>query len=148
MIERIEGILNGMSQRRILFVTGDHLSGKTKLITECLNKWFGNESSSHYVDVGLYIKNKITEEQRNTYKIFPEEFREEADVFFKQLMDEKYKDSRLLVFDHMEFLLSEQYTGWIGLLDKVTIKDNVAIVVAPSEYEKSLPLLAYKHLRV
>ena len=41
----------------------------------------------------------------------------------------------------MEFLLSEKYVGWIKILDKITVKNKTAIIVVPSEYEKSLPLL-------
>ena len=47
----------------------------------------------------------------------------------------------------MEFLLSEKYTGWIKLLDKVTLNERTAIVVVPSEYEKRLPLNAYRYLK-
>ena len=148
MIERIESILDSMGQRRMLFIIGDHLSGKTKLVKDCLVRWFGQDSESHYVDVGLYIKDKVADEYLDIYKIYPEEFREDAEGFFNQLIEEKYKDNRLVVFDHMEYLLSEKYTGWIRLLDKVTLKDNTAIIVVPTEYEKSLPLLAYKYLRV
>jgi len=148
MIERIENILDSMGQRRMLFIIGDHLSGKTKLVKECLVSWFGQDSDGHYVDVGLYIKNKIADGYLDTYKIYPEEFREDAEDFFSQLIEEKYKDNKLVVFDHMEFLLSEKYIGWIRLLDRVTLKDNTAIIVVPSEYEKSLPLLAYKYIRV
>lgn len=148
MVERIETILNSMGQRKILFIVGEHLSGKTKLVKDCLTRWFGQDADSHYVDVGLYIKSKVAEGYLDTYKIYPEEFREDAEGFFKQLIEEMYKDNRLVVFDHMEFLLSEKYIGWIRLLDRVTVKDNTAIVIVPSEYEKSLPLLAYKYLRV
>jgi len=148
MIERIETILNSMGQRKILFIIGEHLSGKTKLAKDCLARWFGQDADKHYVDVGLYIKSKVADGYLDTYRIYPEEFREDAEGFFKQLIEEVYKDNKLIIFDHMEFLLSEKYIGWIRLLDRVTLKDNTAIVVVPSEYEKSLPLLAYKYLRV
>lgn len=148
MIDRIETTLNSMGQRKILFIVGEHLSGKTKSVKDCLTRWFGQDADSHYIDVGLYIKNKVSEGYLDTYKIYPEEFREDAEGFFNQLIEEMYKDNKLVVFDHMEFLLSEKYIGWIRFLDKVTVKDNTAIVIVPSEYEKSLPLLAYKYLRV
>ena len=68
-------------------------------------------------------------------------------TIFQKLVEEEYEEKDLLVFDHMEFLLSERYTGWIKLLDKVTLNDRTAIVVVPSEYEKSLPLNAYRYLK-
>jgi hypothetical protein len=148
MIERVENILNSMGQRRMLFIIGDHLSGKTKLVKECLVRWFGQDSNDHYVDVGLYIKERISDGYLDRYKMYPEEFREDAEVFFSELVKERYRDNKLVVFDHMEFLLSEKYIGWIRLLDRVTSKDNTAIVVVPEEYEGGLPLSAYEHLRV
>jgi len=147
MIETIESTLNSMGQRKILFVIGEHLSGKTKLVKEFLKKHNGY-NYSQYVDVGLYIKSKIDDIYLEKYKTYPDEFIEDAEDFFNELIEEKYKDNKLIVFDHMEFLLSEKYIGWIKLLDKVTSKDNIAIVVVPNEYVQGLPLQAYKHIIV
>ena len=97
--------------------------------------------------MGLFIKSKITDEHVDLYRIYPTEFVGDADVF-KQLIKEKYQDKDLIVLDHMEFLLSEKYVGWIKILDKITVKNKTAIIVVPSEYEKSLPLFAYKYLKV
>ncbi|MGI6227756.1 MAG: hypothetical protein ACOYJ1_16065 [Peptococcales bacterium] len=148
MIEQIDNALESMGQRRILFIIGDHLSGKTRLVKDYLFHRFGQDADSYYVDVGLFIKSKITDEHVDLYRIYPTEFVGDADVFFKQLIKEKYQDKDLIVLDHMEFLLSEKYVGWIKILDKITVKNKTAIIVVPSEYEKSLPLFAYKYLKV
>lgn len=148
MVNRIESVINGMGQRKMLFVIGEHLSGKTKLVKDFLSVRYGQDAEKHYVDIGLYIKENVNEGYLDTYEIYPEEFKEDAEEFFKQLIEEKYKENNLMVFDHMEFLLSEKYTGWIKLLDRATLRDNIAIVVVPSEYEDSLPLRAYKHIKI
>lgn len=148
MIKQINNALASMGQRRILFIIGDHLSGKTRLVKEFLLDKFGQEADAHYIDVGLYVKDRITQEHLDTYRIYPTEFISDADTFFKQLIKEKYQDKNLIAFDHMEFLLSEGYKGWIKLLNRITMKDNTAIIVVPNEYEKSLPLFAYKYIKV
>jgi len=148
VISRIESALNSMGQRRLLFVIGDHLRGKTKLVKEFLSKKYADDMELHYADVGLYMKNKVNEGYIETYEIYPEEFVEDASTFFKQLANEKYAKNNLIVFDHMEFLLSEKYTGWISILDRITLNDNTAIVVVPSEYKESLPLRAYKYVEI
>lgn len=137
-----------MGQRRLLFIVGDHLSGKTKLIKEFLKKRFYNDWDKHYVDVGLYMQNKIDDGYLDIYRIYPEEFSEDAKVFFRDLISEKYNDNSFMVFDHMEFLLSEKFTGWISILDKITLSKNAAVVIIPSEYKDSLPLRAYRHIEI
>lgn len=147
MIKRIETALKGMGQRKMLFIIGEHLSGKTQLIKDFLINTYGEEYvDKYYVDVGLYIKDRVKEGYLDTYEVYPEEFREDAGFFFEELVDEKYRDANLIVFDHMEFLLSEKYTGWIKILDRKTVEENTAIVIVPSEYRDSLPLRAYKYI--
>lgn len=149
MLNNIETILNGMGQRKILFVIGEHLKGKTFRVNEFLKNKYGEENiSKHYTDVGLYMKDRVSEGYLDTYEIYPKEFKADAEDFFINLVEEKYRDSNLIVFDHMEFLLSEKYTGWIKILDKKTVKENTAIVIVPSEYKDSLPLRAYKYIEV
>lgn len=148
MINRIESALNSMGQRRLLFIIGNHLSGKTKLVKEFLSKKYADDMESHYADVGLYMKNKVNAGYIETYEVYPEEFVEDADTFFKQLVHEKFGESNFVVFDHMEFLLSEKYTGWISILDRITLNYNTAIVVTPIEYKDSLPLRAYKYIEI
>lgn len=149
MIKSIENALKSMGQRKVLFILGDHLIGKTKLIKEFLKSNYGEENiHKHYIDVGLYIKDRVNKEYIDTYEIYPEEFKADAEIFFKELVDEKYKDSNIIVFDHMEFLLSEKYTGWIKILDKKAMEENTAVVIVPSEYKDSLPLRAYKYIEV
>lgn len=136
-----------MGHRKLLFIIGDHLCGKTRLVKSYLQSVYGEEADRYYIDVGLYVQDKLTKENLKIYELFPEEFHSDAEALFEQLVEKEYRDKDLIVFDHMEFLLSEKYTGWIKILDKVTLKDKKAIVVVPSEYEKSLPLKAYKHLK-
>lgn len=147
MINRIQSSLNSMGHRKLLFIIGDHLCGKTEAVKRYLLQAYGEHANKHYVDVGLYIQERITEEKIKIYKMFPEEFSSDVEILFQQLIDEKYEGKDLLVFDHMEFILSERYTGWIKLLDRLTLNDKKAIVVVPSEYERSLPLKAYKYLK-
>ncbi|SHJ57262.1 hypothetical protein SAMN05444401_3330 [Clostridium amylolyticum] len=149
MIKAIENALKSMGQRKVLFIIGDHLIGKTKLIKEFLKNNYGEENiHKHYIDVGIYIKDRVNKGYLDTYEIYPEEFKADAEVFFKELVDEKYNDSNIIVFDHMEFLLSEKYTGWIRILDKKAMEENTAIVIVPSEYKDSLPLRAYKYIEM
>ena len=149
MINNIETILNGMGQRKILFIIGEHLKGKTFGVKEFIKSKYGEENiSKHYIDVGLYMKDRVSNAHLDTYEIYPKEFKEDAECFFIDLVEEKYKDSSLIVFDHMEFLLSEKYNGWIKILDKITVKENTAIVIVPSEYKDSLPLRAYKYIEI
>ena len=54
----------------------------------------------------MYIKERISDGYLDRYKMYPEEFREDAEVFFSELVKERYRDNKLR-FDHMEFLLSE-----------------------------------------
>lgn len=148
MIKQIENMLNSMGHRKLLFIIGDHLCGKTELVKEYLQQIYGENADKHYIDVGLYIQERIPKEKLKVYKLFPEEFNSDAEFLFQKLVEEEYGEKDLLVFDHMEFLLSERYTGWIKLLDKVTLNDRKAIVVIPSEYEESLPLNAYRYFKI
>lgn len=149
MIKAIETALKSMGQRKVLFIIGEHLSGKTQLIKNFLINNYGEENiNKYYIDVGMYIKDKVNSGYLDTYEIYPEEFKVDAEDFFKELAEDKYKDSNLLVFDHMEFLLSEKYTGWIKILDKKTIEENTAIVIVSSEYKDKLPLMAYKYIEM
>ncbi len=141
-------MLNSMGHRKLLFIIGDHLCGKTELVKEYLQQIYGENADKHYIDVGLYIQERIPKEKLKVYKLFPEEFNSDAEFLFQKLVEEEYGEKDLLVFDHMEFLLSERYTGWIKLLDKVTLNDRKAIVVIPSEYEESLPLNAYRYFKI
>ena len=43
----------------MLFIIGDHSSGKTKLVKDCLVRWFGQDSESHYVDVACILNTKL-----------------------------------------------------------------------------------------
>lgn len=147
MINRIEDMLSSMAHRKLLFIIGDHLCGKTALVKGYLQKFYGENADKHYIDVGLYMQEKVPKEKLELYELFPEEFGSDAKVLFQTLVKEAYEGKELLVFDHMEFLLSEKYTGWIKPLDKVTLNDKKAIVVVPSEYESSLPLNAYRYLK-
>lgn len=149
MIKIVETALRSMGQRRILFIIGNHLCGKTELTKEFLISKYGKENfNKHYIDVGLYIKDRVNDGYLENYKIYPEEFKIDAEEFFKELVENGYKDSTLLIFDHMEFLLSEKYTGWIKILDDKTLEENIAIVIVPSEYIDSLPLRAYKYIEM
>ncbi|WP_270215371.1 hypothetical protein [Clostridium butyricum] len=149
MIKAIENALKSMGQRKVIFILGDHLIGKTKLIKEFLISNYGEENIiKHYIDVGLYIKDRVNKGYLDTYEIYPEEFKADSEIFFKELVEEKYKDSNIIVFDHMEFLLSEKYSGWIKILDKKAMEKNTAIVIVPSEYKESLPLRAYKYIEI
>lgn len=145
MKNKINNLLNSIGQRKILFILGDHLKGKTFEVKKFL---IDKHKECNYVDVGLYIQSKITEERLKIYEIYPKEFIEDAEEFFKELVNEKYKNTNLMVFDHMEFLLSEGYNGWIKILDKKTIKDNIAIIIIPSEYRDRVPLNAYRYIEI
>ncbi len=147
MTKQIENTINSMGHRKLLFIIGDHLCGKTELVKKYLQRCYGENAEKHYIDVGLSIQKRIPKENLKIYKLFPEEFNSDVKKIFQKLVEEKYEGIDLLVFDHMEFLLSERYTGWIKLLDKVTLNDKAAIVVVPSEYEKSLPLNAYRFIK-
>lgn len=148
MVREIDNIIMSMGHRKLLFLIGDHLSGKTDLVKEYLSEIYGDSADEYYVDVGLYIQKNICKDKLDLYKIFPEEFNSDVETLFNQLIDEKYKKAELLVFDHMEFLLSEEYTGWIKSLDKVTLNEKTAIVVVPNEYKGSLPLNAYRYIEI
>ena len=149
MIKTIEDAVNGIGQRKILFVIGEHLSGKTQMLNGFLIDRYGEENlDKHYEDVGLYIMNKVTKGYIDTYKVYPGEFKEDADDFFKELVEDKYKDCNLVVFDHMEFLLSENYTGWLKILGMKTMEENTAIVVVPIDYKDSIPLGSYKYIEL
>lgn len=148
MVNEIDNIIMSMGHRKLLFLIGDHLVGKTDLVKKYLNEKYGNRAEEHYVDVGLYIQKNICKNKLNLYKIFPEEFNSDVEILFNQLIDDKYEEIELLVFDHMEFLLSEEYTGWIKLLDKMTLNEKTAIVVVPNEYKGSLPLNAYRYIEI
>lgn len=149
MIEKIENAIHSMGQRKILFIVGEHLSGKTQLIKKFLINRYGEENlDKHYEDVGLYIKDRVKEEHLKIYSVYPREFKEHAEEFFKDLVEDKYRDCNLVVFDHMEFLLSEKYNGWIKILGVKTKEENTAIVIVPSEYKESVPLGSYKYIEI
>ena len=56
MIKQIESILNSMGHRKLLFIVGDHLCGKTELVKNYLQQSYGVNADKHYIDVGLYIQ--------------------------------------------------------------------------------------------
>lgn len=149
MIETIENTINGMGQRKMLFIIGEHLSGKTQMLKKFLVDRYGEEGlEKHYEDVGLYMMNKVREGYIDTYKVYPKEFKEDAAEFFNELVESKYNECNLVVFDHMEFLLSENYSGWIKILGEKTMERNTAIIVIPSDYKDNLPLGSYKYIEI
>lgn len=147
MINKIDNMMNSMGHRKLLFIIGDHGCGKTDLVRSYLENIYEDNAKKHYIDVGLYIQGMVSKENLKVYKLFPKEFNSDVKMLFQKLVDEEYEGKDLLVFDHMEFLLSEKYIGWIKQLDKVTFSDKKAIVIVPSEYESSLPLHAYRYLK-
>ncbi|WP_353892473.1 hypothetical protein PRVXH_001819 [Proteinivorax hydrogeniformans] len=148
MTDKIKKALDSMGHRKMLFILGDHGSGKTPLVKKYLTEVYGANAKNHYIDVGMYVQQKIADEKLRLYERFSEEFRADAEEIFSGLVEREYKNKNLIVFDHMEFLLSEDYIGWIKILDKVTLSEKKALVVVPTEYEKGLPLRAYKKIKL
>ncbi|AST58022.1 atpase AAA [Thermoanaerobacterium thermosaccharolyticum] len=148
--EEIEKKIRNMDKRKLLFLFGEHMSGKTREVIDFLKRKYGDEYSKHYIDVGLYLQQKILEGPISTYEIYPEEFSEDVQVFFEELINEKFIDSsnNLYVLDHLEFLLSEKNSDWIKVLDRVTLKKYTVIVVVPNEYRHMLPVKAYDYVEV
>ena len=148
--EEIEKKIRSMDKRKLLFLFGEHMSGKTQVVINFLKSKYGNDYSKYYIDVGLYLQQKILEGPISTYEVYPEEFSEDAQDFIEELINEKFKDSsgNLYVLDHLEFLLSEKNTEWIKILDRVTLKKYTVIVVVPNEYRYMLPVKAYDYVEV
>lgn len=145
----IENKIGSMDKRKVLFITGEHNSGKTNLAIKYLKNKYGEDYKSHYIDVGMYLKERLLKSRLKIYKLYPPEFIGDAEEIFKGLVSENYNThGNIVVFDHLEFILSENYTGWISILDKITSYTHSAIVLIPNEYKEMLPLNAYQNINV
>lgn len=145
----IENKLASMDKRKILFITGEHSSGKTEHVINYLKSKYGSNYNSHYVDVGMYLKERLQNNRLKIYRLYPAEFLDDAEVIVQGLIKDKYSTKgNVIVFDHLEFILSENYIGWISILDKVTSYVNSAIILIPSEYKDLLPLNAYQNINI
>lgn len=151
MIEdELERKIEGMDKRKLLFLFGEHLSGKTNTVIEYLKRKLGENFKDHYIDVGLYIQKIIQKEYISKYEIYPDEFIDDSKDIFEQLIEDRFIEgsNNLYVLDHLEFLLSESITEWISILDRLVTKKYTVIVVVPNEFRNILPIRAYDYLEV
>lgn len=148
--DELERKIEGMDKRKLLFLLGEHLSGKTNTVIKYLKSKFDEDYKDHYIDVGLYIQKVIQKEYISKYEIYPDEFIDDSKDIFKQLIEEKLIEcsNNLYVLDHLEFLLSENITEWISMLDRLVTKKFTVIVVVPNEFKNILPIRAYDYLEV
>ncbi|WP_129723505.1 hypothetical protein [Xylanivirga thermophila] len=151
MIQKeIEKKIRSMDKRKLLFLFGEHLSGKTRAAIGFLKSRYEDEYSKYYIDVGLYLQQKILEGSISKYRIYPEEFSEDAQDFIEELINEKFVNNpnSVYVLDHLEFLLSEKSTDWIKVLARVTLKKHTVIVIVPNEYRNMMPVKAYDYIEI
>lgn len=141
----IDNKINSMDKRKILFIIGEHGTKKTKEAINYLKMKFGDNYKDHYIDIGLYIKNKLDDDMIKTYEIYPKKFNKDCETLFSDLINEKMNGKgNILVLDHMEFMLSENFMKWIDILEEATLYSNTAIVIIPTEYKGMLPIYAYQ----
>lgn len=138
---KIESKVSSMTKRKLLFIIGEHLTGKSKGVQDYLKEHFGDDWKNHYVDVGLYLQNELSEDQINTYKIFPDEFENDSVQIITQLFKNKHED--FLVFDHCDWLFAEQQTEWLKVLMREAEENRTIIVIVPEEYSGLVPAHSY-----
>lgn len=130
-----------MSKRRLLFIVGEHLTGKSDGVQEFLREKYNDEWKEYYIDIGLYLQESLTESQIQTYTIFPDEFEDDSVELIKKLFNERQKN--LLVFDHCDWLFAEKETKWINKLIQEAEVNRTIIVIVPEEYSELVPLHTY-----
>lgn len=138
---KIESKLSSMSKRKLLFIVGEHQTGKTNEVKGYLKEQFGEMWTNHYIDLGLYFQKVITQEQIDTYILFPQEFENDSVNIVNELFDKK--QGNFLIIDHCEWLFAENQTDWLKGLMKETEEKRTIIVIVPEEYKKYVPSHAY-----
>lgn len=138
---KINSKLSSMAKRKLLFVIGEHRSGKTKGVQDYLVERFGDSWNNHYIDMGLYLQKEISQEQIETYSMFPEEFEYDSVNIISQLFKNKQED--FLVIDHCEWLFAENQTAWLKVLMRETEDSRTIIVIVPEENSELVPSHAY-----
>lgn len=137
----INSKLSSMAKRKLLFIIGEHQKGKTKGVIDYLVERFGDFWGNHYIDLGLYLQKKISEEQIDIYEMFPQEFEYDSVNIISQLFNNKKED--FLVIDHCEWLLAENQTDWLKILMSETEDNRTIIVIVPEGYRELVPSHAY-----
>ncbi|WP_284141762.1 hypothetical protein [Virgibacillus sp. LDC-1] len=141
---KIHSKLSSMAKRKLLFVIGEHQSGKTNGVQDYLVERFGNYWNDYYVDMGLYLQKEISAEQIETYSMFPEEFEYDSVNIISQLF--KNKQEEFLVIDHCEWLFAENQTAWLKVLMRETEESRTIIAIVPEEYRELVPTHAYSFI--
>jgi hypothetical protein len=138
---KINSKLSSMAKRKLLFIIGEHQNGKTKGVQDFLIEQFEDSWNNHYIDLGLYFQNEISQEQIDTYSMFPQEFEYDSVNLISQLFNNKQED--FLVIDHCEWLFAENQTEWLKILMRETEDSRTIIVIVPEEYSELVPSHAY-----
>ncbi|WP_088051629.1 hypothetical protein [Virgibacillus dakarensis] len=138
---KINSKISSMAKRRLLFIIGEHLSGKSKGVQGYLEERFGDYWKNYYIDMGLYLQKEISQEQIDTYSMFPEEFEYDSVKLISQLINNKQEE--LLVIDHCDWLFAENQTEWLKILMSETEVNRTIIVIVPEEYSELVPTHSY-----
>jgi archaellum biogenesis ATPase FlaH len=137
----IQSKLSSMAKRKLLFILGEHQTGKTEGVQAFLKDRYKENWNKYYVDIGLYLQKRINQEQIETYDIFPDEFVDDSISFINEIIMSKREE--LLVFDHCEWLFSEEQTEWLKLLIREAEEKRTIIIIVPTEYRGLIPAHAY-----
>lgn len=137
----IKSKISSMSKRKLLFIIGEHLTGKSNGVQEFLKEKYNDEWKEHYIDIGLYLQRSLSESQIQTYTIFPDEFEYDSVQLITELFNERQKD--LLVFDHCDWLFAEKQTEWLKKLMQEAEVNRTIIVIVPEEYSELVPSHSY-----
>ena len=138
---KINSKLSSMAKRKLLFIIGEHQNGKTKGVQSYLVERFGDSWDNYYINLGVYLQNQVSQEQIETYSMFPEEFEYDSVNIISELLNSKLED--LLVIDHCEWLFAEKQTEWLKILMRETEDNRTIIVIVPEEYSELVPSHAY-----
>jgi hypothetical protein len=138
---KIESKISSMSKRKLLFIVGEHLTGKTLGVKGFLEDRFGDLRDNYYIDLGLHLQKEIRQEQIDTYSLFPHEFASDSVHIVNELLDKKQEN--LLIIDHCEWLFAEKQTEWLKKLMRETEEKRTIVVVVPEEYKVYVPSHLY-----
>lgn len=138
---KINSKISSMSKRKLLFIIGEHLTGKSTGVQDFLEEKYNSEWKNHYVDIGLYLQDSLSEGQIETYAMFPDEFEYDSVQLIAGLFNKKQED--LLVFDHCDWLFAEEQTKWLQELLKEAEENRTIIVIVPEEYGELVPSHSY-----
>ncbi|WP_236799320.1 hypothetical protein [Bacillus cereus] len=133
-----------MAKRKLLFIVGEHKTGKTEEIQSFLKEKFGDSWIDYYIDLGLHLQNEISQDQIDTYSFFPQEFENDSLTIIKNLL--KKNQVNFFVLDHCEWLFSENQTEWLKLLMRETEDKRTIILIVPEEYKGYVPIHAYSFI--